>query len=108
MTSGNRLVQPSSPGWTRPILYILCFIAAAAALRRIVALLLVGASSRAGHYADLDRTFADHKSLTLAQARSPSVESSASGQKANGVPASSASRRSICRRSRRWRDFSAR
>jgi len=66
MTSGNRLVEPSSPTWTRPILYILCFIAAAAALRRIVALLLVGASSRAGQYADLDRTFADHKSLTLA------------------------------------------
>ena len=50
----------------RPILYILCFIAAAAALRRIVALFLVSASSRAGQYADLDRTFAEHKGLTLA------------------------------------------
>jgi hypothetical protein len=52
--------------WTRPVLYLLCFIAAAAALRRIVALLLVSASSRAGQYADLDATFAAHKALTLA------------------------------------------
>jgi hypothetical protein len=55
-----------SPAWTRPVLYILCFIAAAAALRRIVALLIVSASSRAGQYADLDATFAARKALTLA------------------------------------------
>jgi hypothetical protein len=54
------------PRWTRPILYILCFIAAAAALRRIVALLIVGTSSRAGQYASLDADFAARKSLTLA------------------------------------------
>jgi hypothetical protein len=53
-------------GWTRPVLFILCFIAAAAALRRIVALLLVGASPRAGQYGNLDATFAAHKALTLA------------------------------------------
>lgn len=58
--------ETTPSGWTRPILYILCFIAAAAALRRIVALLLVGASSRAGQYADLDRTFANRTGLTLA------------------------------------------
>jgi hypothetical protein len=52
--------------WTRPVLYILCFIAAAAALRRIVALLIVSASSRAGQYADLDAAFAARKGLTLA------------------------------------------
>jgi hypothetical protein len=52
--------------WTRPVLYILCLIAAAAALRRIVALLIVSASSRAGQYADLDATFAARKGLTLA------------------------------------------
>lgn len=52
--------------WTRPVLYLLCLIAAAAALRRIVALLLVSASSRTGEYANLDRVFADHKALTLA------------------------------------------
>jgi hypothetical protein len=52
--------------WTRPVLYILCFIAAAAALRRIVALLIVSASSRAGQYADLDAAFAARKALTLA------------------------------------------
>ena len=50
------------PGWTRPVLYILCFIAAAAALRRIVALLITTASSRAGQYA----AFAARKALTLA------------------------------------------
>ena len=54
------------PGWTRPVLYILCLIAAAAALRRIVALLIVGASSRAGQYANLDADFAARKGLTLA------------------------------------------
>ena len=54
------------PAWTRPVLYILCFIAAAAALRRIVALVIVGASSRAGQSADLDAAFAARKALTLA------------------------------------------
>ncbi|WP_051978607.1 DUF2306 domain-containing protein [Edaphobacter aggregans] len=54
------------PSWTRPVLYILCFIAAAAALRRIVALLMVSASARAGQLADLDATFAARKGLTLA------------------------------------------
>ncbi|HEU4636107.1 MAG TPA: DUF2306 domain-containing protein [Edaphobacter sp.] len=53
-------------GWTRPVLFILCFIAAAAALRRIVALLLVGDSARAGQYGNLDAAFAAHKALTLA------------------------------------------
>jgi hypothetical protein len=52
--------------WTRPVLYILCLIAAAAALRRIVALFLVSASARTGQYADLDADFAAHKALTLA------------------------------------------
>jgi hypothetical protein len=52
--------------WTRPVLYILCFIAAAAALRRIVALLIVSTSSRVGQYADLDAAFAARKALTLA------------------------------------------
>jgi predicted membrane protein DUF2306 len=52
--------------WMRPILYILCFIAAAAALRRIVALLLMQASARAGQFGDLDATFAARKALTLA------------------------------------------
>jgi Predicted membrane protein (DUF2306) len=52
--------------WTRPVLYILCFIAAAAALRRIVALLIVSISSRVGQYADLDAAFAARKALTLA------------------------------------------
>ena len=55
-----------NPVWTRPVLYILCFIATAAALRRIVALLIVSTSSRAGQYADLDATFAARKGLTLA------------------------------------------
>jgi hypothetical protein len=55
-----------NPAWTRPVLYILCFIAAAAALRRIVALLILSASSRAGQYADLDAAFATRKGLTLA------------------------------------------
>jgi hypothetical protein len=55
---------PSS--WTRVVLYILCFIAAAAALRRIVALLLVQASARAGQFGDLDAIFAARKALTLA------------------------------------------
>jgi len=54
------------PTWTRVVLYLLCFIAAAAALRRIVALLLVSASTRAGQYANLDAAFAARKSLTLA------------------------------------------
>jgi hypothetical protein len=54
------------PGWTRPVLYILCFIAAAAALRRIVALLIVSTSSRVGQYADLDAAIAARKALTLA------------------------------------------
>lgn len=63
------MARPDSSGrtgWTRPVLLILCFIAAAAALRRIVALLLVGASTRAGQYGNLDATFAAHKALTLA------------------------------------------
>lgn len=64
MTSTASEIRPSN--WTRIVLYILCVIAAAAALRRIVALLLAGASSRAGQYADLDRIFADHRALTLA------------------------------------------
>ncbi|HMF54526.1 MAG TPA: DUF2306 domain-containing protein [Edaphobacter sp.] len=55
---------PSS--WTRIVLYILCFIAAAAALRRIVALLLVQASARASQFGDLDAIFAARKALTLA------------------------------------------
>ena len=61
---GQNSSQNSS--WTRPVLYILCFIAAAAALRRIVALLMVRTSSRVGQYADLDAAFATHKGLTLA------------------------------------------
>lgn len=61
---GQNSSQNSS--WRRPVLYILCFIAAAAALRRIVALLMVSTSSRVGQYADLDATFATHKGLTLA------------------------------------------
>jgi len=56
----------SHSSWTRPVLYILCFIAAAAALRRIVALLITSASARAGKYADLDAAFAARKGLTLA------------------------------------------
>jgi len=52
--------------WIRPVLYVLCFIAAAAAMRRIVALLLVGASTRAGQFNDLDAIFAARKALTLA------------------------------------------
>ena len=56
----------TSSSWTRPVLYILCFIAAAAALRRIVALLITSASARAGQYADLDAAFAARKGLTLA------------------------------------------
>jgi hypothetical protein len=54
------------PGWTRPVLYILCFIAAAAALRRIVALLLVHVSAPAGPFGGLDAAFAARKGLTLA------------------------------------------
>jgi hypothetical protein len=55
----------SRSSWTRPVLYILCFIAAAAALRRIVALLITNASARAGQYADLDAAFAARRGLTL-------------------------------------------
>jgi hypothetical protein len=55
-----------NPAWTRPVLYILCFIAAAAALRRIVALLIVNASPRADQLAQLDAAFAARKGLTLA------------------------------------------
>lgn len=55
------------PTWTRPVLYILCFIAAAAALRRIVALLITRASApAAGPFGDLDAAFAARKGLTLA------------------------------------------
>jgi hypothetical protein len=50
----------------RPVLYVLCFIAAAAALRRMVALLLVQTSARAGQFGELDATFAARKALTLA------------------------------------------
>jgi hypothetical protein len=50
----------------RSALYVLCFIAAAAALRRIVALLIVQTATRAGQYGDLDAGFAAHKALTLA------------------------------------------
>lgn len=52
--------------WIRPILYLLCVIAAAAALRRIVALLLVQTSTRPGQFGELDAAFAAHKALTLA------------------------------------------
>jgi hypothetical protein len=58
--------QQGSTGLMRPLLYILCVIAAAAALRRIVALLLAGASARAGVYGQLDADFAARKALTLA------------------------------------------
>jgi hypothetical protein len=50
----------------RSVLYVLCFIAAAAALRRIVALLIVQTATRAGQYGDLDAGFAARKALTLA------------------------------------------
>lgn len=53
-------------GWMRPVLYVLCFIAAAAALRRIVALLLVETSTRAGQFGELDAAFAARRALTLA------------------------------------------
>lgn len=62
MTPANQ----SNTGLMRPILYILCLIAAAAALRRIVALLLVQTSARTGQLGELDATFAAHKALTLA------------------------------------------
>ncbi len=52
--------------WMRPVLYVLCFIAAAAALRRMVALLLVETSARAGQFGELDAAFAARKALTLA------------------------------------------
>jgi Predicted membrane protein (DUF2306) len=58
--------QTTQRGWTRPVLYLLCFIAAAAALRRIVALLVVSASARAGQFGELDAIFAARKALTLA------------------------------------------
>jgi hypothetical protein len=58
--------ESTHSNWTRVVLYILCFIAAAAALRRIVALLLVKASTRPGQFGDLDAAFAAHKALTLA------------------------------------------
>jgi hypothetical protein len=55
------------PRWTRPVLYILCFIAAAAALRRIVALLVAkAAAAPAGPFGGLDAAFAARKALTLA------------------------------------------
>jgi hypothetical protein len=50
----------------RSVLYVLCLIAAAAALRRIVALLIVQATARAGQYGELDAAFAARKALTLA------------------------------------------
>lgn len=52
--------------WMRSVLYVLCFIAAAAALRRIVALLIFQTATRAGQYGDLDAGFAARKALTLA------------------------------------------
>ena len=56
-----------NPAWTRPVLYILCFIAAAAALRRIVALLVAkAATAPAGPFGGLDAAFAARKGLTLA------------------------------------------
>ncbi|MBS1799953.1 MAG: DUF2306 domain-containing protein [Acidobacteria bacterium] len=58
--------KPTHSSWIRIVLYILCFIAAAAALRRIVALLLVKASMRPGQFGDLDAVFAAHRALTLA------------------------------------------
>jgi len=64
--TANTASATARTSWTRPVLYLLCLIAAAAALRRIVALLLVSASSRAGQYAELDATFAARKALTLA------------------------------------------
>ena len=55
------------PSWTRPVLYILCFIAAAAALRRIVALLVAkAATAPGGPFGGLDAAFAARKGLTLA------------------------------------------
>src|SRR5947209_13864003 len=63
----SRRTHASDSGWIRPILYVLCFIAAAAALRRIVALLIVNVStSRAGPFGDLDAAFAARRALTLA------------------------------------------
>jgi hypothetical protein len=63
LTTAN---EPTHSSWTRVVLYILCFIAAAAALRRIVALLLIKASTRQGQFGDLDAVFAAHKALTFA------------------------------------------
>jgi hypothetical protein len=63
------MAQPNATtrtGWIRPVLFLLCFIAAAAALRRIVALLLVQASTRTGQFGELDAAFAARKALTLA------------------------------------------
>ena len=62
--AANKTTEHSS--WTRVVLYILCFIAAAAALRRIVALLIPSASVRASQLAELDAAFAARKALTLA------------------------------------------
>ena len=59
--------KSSATTWTRPVLYILCFIAAAAALRRIVALLIAkAATAPAGPFGGLDAAFAARKGLTLA------------------------------------------
>jgi hypothetical protein len=66
MTRHSLSHETGRSSWTRPILYLLCVIAFAAALRRIVALLIVSASTRTGEYAALDATFAAHKALTLA------------------------------------------
>jgi hypothetical protein len=52
--------------WMRSVLYVLCFIAAAAALRRIVALLILQTAARAGQFGELDAAFAARKALTLA------------------------------------------
>jgi hypothetical protein len=65
MTANTALATGRS-SWTRPVLYLLCFIAAAVALRRIVALLIVTGAPRAAQFAALDADFAARKGLTLA------------------------------------------
>jgi hypothetical protein len=54
-----------SSGFRWVALYGLCFIGAAAALRRIAALLLPGASARVGQFGELDAQFAARSTLTL-------------------------------------------
>lgn len=55
--------KPSAFQWV--VLYGLCFIGAAAALRRMAALLLPQTSPRAGQFANLDAQFAARSTLTL-------------------------------------------